>query len=116
MKVVVLGGAGDMGSEAVRELIKFTGVKQVTVADINTEAAEKLASAIGDKRVAVEKVDATSHLDLVGVIKGHDGPSGAAPYTYLRAHQTKANILCRLLLEKKKDTEDYRVLSANHIE
>lgn len=77
MKVVVLGGAGDMGSEAVRDLIKFTDVKQVTVADINTEAAEKLASAIGDKRVAVEKVDATSHLDLVGVIKGHDLAAGA---------------------------------------
>lgn len=55
MKVVVLGGAGDMGSEAVRDLIEFTDAKQVTVADMNTEAAEKLAASIGDKRVAVKK-------------------------------------------------------------
>jgi lysine 6-dehydrogenase len=77
VKVVVLGGAGDMGSEAVRDLIKFTDVEQVTVADLNTEAAGKLASEIGDRRVAVQKVDATSHEDLVGVIRGHDVAAGA---------------------------------------
>ncbi len=77
MKVVVLGGAGDMGSEAVRDLIKFTDAKQVTVADMNTEAADNLAAAIGDKRIAVQKVDATSHEELVGVIKGHDVAAGA---------------------------------------
>ena len=28
--------------------------------------------------------------------------SGAVSYTHLRAHETKANLVCRLLLEKKK--------------
>src|SRR5660398_317070 len=34
-------------------------------------------------------------------------PSGsrAVSYTHLRAHETKANLVCRLLLEKKKKTE-----------
>lgn len=77
MRVVVLGGAGDMGSEAVRDLIEFTDVKQVTVADLNTEAAAKLAGEIGGKRVVVRKVDATSHEDLVRVIKDHDVAAGA---------------------------------------
>ncbi len=27
---------------------------------------------------------------------------GAVSYTHLRAHETKANLVCRLLLEKKK--------------
>ena len=29
----------------------------------------------------------------------------AVSYTHLRAHETKANLVCRLLLEKKKTTE-----------
>ncbi|GFP43748.1 hypothetical protein HKBW3C_02877 [Candidatus Hakubella thermalkaliphila] len=44
MKVVVLGGAGDMGSEAVKELVKFPEVERITIADLNTAAAEKLVS------------------------------------------------------------------------
>ena len=29
--------------------------------------------------------------------------SGTVSYTHLRAHETKANLVCRLLLEKKKN-------------
>src|SRR5660397_272253 len=31
-------------------------------------------------------------------------------YTHLRAHETKANIVCRLLLEKKKKTKKHKKL------
>lgn len=77
MKVIVLGGAGDMGSEAVRDLIQSPDVKQVTIGDLNTEAAEKLASSLDDRRIVVQKVDATSHEDLVRVMRGHDVAAGA---------------------------------------
>ena len=77
MKVVVLGGAGDMGSEAVRDLVAFTDVERVTIADLNLEAAEKLAQSLGDRRVAVEGVDAASRSDLVRVLRGHDTAAGA---------------------------------------
>ena len=30
------------------------------------------------------------------------GNVGAVSYTHLRAHETKANLVCRLLLEQKK--------------
>src|SRR5660398_289801 len=30
---------------------------------------------------------------------------GSVSYTHLRAHETKANLVCRLLLEKKKKTK-----------
>ena len=33
-----------------------------------------------------------------------NGLYGPVSYTHLRAHETKANIVCRLLLEKKKST------------
>src|SRR5660398_313515 len=31
--------------------------------------------------------------------------AGPVSYTHLRAHETKANLVCRLLLEKKKKTQ-----------
>jgi saccharopine dehydrogenase-like NADP-dependent oxidoreductase len=77
VKVVVLGGAGDMGSETVRDLIQYTDVSKVTIADRNREAAEKLAQSLGDERIAVETVDAACHDDLVRVLSGHDVAAGA---------------------------------------
>jgi saccharopine dehydrogenase-like NADP-dependent oxidoreductase len=77
MKIVVLGGTGDMGSAAVRDLLKFTDVQQVTIASRNTAAAEKLAFALDDPRTVVQKVEAASHADLVKVMQGHDVAAGA---------------------------------------
>ncbi len=42
----------------------------------------------------------------------------AVPCTHLRAHETKANLVCRLLLEKKKtkdETCETEGTSADHI-
>jgi lysine 6-dehydrogenase len=77
MKIVVLGGSGDMGSAAVRDLLTYTEVQRVTIAARNTAAAEKLAIALNDSRLAVQKVEATSHEDLVRVMQGHDVAAGA---------------------------------------
>lgn len=71
MNIIVLGGAGDMASRAVRELAVEPEVTAVTVADYNLPAAEQLASELGDKVMAV-KVDANDHLALVSAIRGHD--------------------------------------------
>lgn len=71
MKIVALGGAGDMGSEAVRDLVKNEIVEKVIIADYNEEAAKNLADVLGDKAEAVF-VDANVHNNLVEVIKGQD--------------------------------------------
>ena len=34
---------------------------------------------------------------------------GSVSYTHLRAHETKANLVCRLLLEKKKKKKNLAV-------
>src|SRR5660397_210007 len=50
-------------------------------------------------------VDCPGHADYVkNMITGAAQMDGAIPvsYTHLRAHETKANLVCRLLLEKKK--------------
>lgn len=77
MKVIVLGGAGDMGSEAVRDLVRNTEISVLTIADLNEGAAEKLAASLDDRRVTVQKVDATSHENLVEVMRGHAVAAGA---------------------------------------
>ena len=47
-----------------------------------------------DKKVVVYFTDGTSRY---GILSGTESVS----YTHLRAHETKANLVCRLLLEKK---------------
>ena len=39
------------------------------------------------------------------IIPGRSAVAGPVSYTHLRAHETKANLVCRLLLEKKKKKE-----------
>ena len=44
--------------------------------------------------ILVEKIEEATNI-------AQDAP-GTVSYTHLRAHETKANLVCRLLLEKKK--------------
>jgi len=78
VKVLVLGGAGDMGSEAIRDLLSYPEVEQVTIGDLNTSAASKIVSSIeGGSRLKIERVDATSPEDLEAVMAGHSVVAGA---------------------------------------
>ncbi len=77
MKVMVLGGAGDMGAAAVRDLVNIPEVKQVTIADINVKVAKNLAATSGKNKARVQMVDATSRDALVGAMRGHDVVAGA---------------------------------------
>jgi lysine 6-dehydrogenase len=80
MKIIVLGGAGDMASRAVRELAAEPDVTAVTVADSNQGAAESLASELGAK-VSAAWVDANDHEALVAAIQGHNAAaSGIGPF------------------------------------
>src|SRR5660397_284745 len=48
--------------------------------------------------VLLESGQSVSLENSVGILK----PITPVSYTHLRAHETKANLVCRLLLEKKK--------------
>ena len=52
MRIVVLGGAGHIGSGVVRELNKRAHDIEVIVADKNLGGAEKLATELGGKTSA----------------------------------------------------------------
>ncbi|AEE92135.1 Saccharopine dehydrogenase [Tepidanaerobacter acetatoxydans Re1] len=71
MKITVLGGAGDMGSRAVRDLAKSEEVTELVIADINIAAAKKLADALGEKVKAVY-IDANRPETLISAMQGKD--------------------------------------------
>lgn len=71
MKVLVLGGAGDMALVALDELKREDCVKQVTIADLNESKAASLARERGE-RFSAAAVDATDHDSLVRLMKLHD--------------------------------------------
>ncbi|MFC1890132.1 saccharopine dehydrogenase NADP-binding domain-containing protein, partial [Thermodesulfobacteriota bacterium] len=74
MRVIVLGGAGDMGSRAVEDLAASEGVTSVTIADRNASASARLAESLRGKGAAVDvkAVDADDHKGLVEAMRGCD--------------------------------------------
>ncbi len=72
MRIIVLGGAGDMGSKAVRDLAEQPDVGSLVIGDYNEDAARALAGEIGDERVSALQVDANDHDALVGAVEPFD--------------------------------------------
>ena len=79
MRIIVLGGAGDIGSRAVEELATTEGLQGLTIADLDTERAQALADRLENSVVKLEvaTVDATDHDALVETIRGHDVAASA---------------------------------------
>jgi lysine 6-dehydrogenase len=82
MKILVLGGAGDMAKDVLDELQKEKTVKQVTIADLNLDRATQ-ESGKRDKRFIAGKLDANDHARVVEMMKQHDISLGfAGPFYY----------------------------------
>jgi lysine 6-dehydrogenase len=78
-RIIVLGGAGDMGSRAVWELASEPDVASITIADLNVDAAQRVAVDLTQQigppdglQISAERVDADDHAALVDVIRDHD--------------------------------------------
>lgn len=70
-KIIVLGGAGHIGSVIVSELCNLDQNLEITIADKNIEKAKETAEMVGGN-VKVLQVDATAEDSLVNFIKGFD--------------------------------------------
>jgi saccharopine dehydrogenase-like NADP-dependent oxidoreductase len=94
MKVIALGGAGDMGRRAVADLALQPEVEEITVADYNNDAARKLAVELGGApHVAPLRVDANDHSALVNSLLGHDVAfSAIGPFYKFEAKVARAAI------------------------
>jgi len=89
--IVVLGGAGTMGSEVIRQLIRRSDAK-ITVADANSKALSRLAAELGD-RIDTSVVDANDFSGLVQLMKGADvAVSTVGPFYKYGSKVVKASI------------------------
>lgn len=70
MKILLLG-AGSMGAKAAQTLASFDEITRVTVADLKLEAAERVASACGDKAFALQ-LDVTDRTSLMSAMAEAD--------------------------------------------
>ncbi len=90
MKVLVLGGAGDMARDALDELAREGAVQGVTIADINLEKAEQEASR-RDSRFRACRLDAGEHSQVVDLMRGHAIALGfAGPFYYFERRLAEA--------------------------
>jgi len=92
MRFIVLGGAGDMGNEAVRALAATPEVEEVMVADLNLKAAQALAAELGGP-VRAGALDVLDHRGLVQAVRGYDAALGfVGPFVYFERPQAQAAI------------------------
>ena len=68
-----------------------------------TPAFDYVDGAAGNEATARRAREAFDAVELVPKVLSPTPNISPVSYTHLRAHETKANLVCRLLLEKKKD-------------
>ena len=93
-RIVVLGGAGNMGRVAVRTAASLDGIREVIIADRDLAAAEKIASETASSakvRVHAEQIDVTDSMTLrrllseAGAVLNTTGPFHKFGVPILRA-------------------------------
>ena len=75
MKILVLGGTGDMGRRAVLDLAQAPDVSVLTIAGRSVKKAETLAQQVGAKARAAS-VDVNDHARLVALMRGTTSSPG----------------------------------------
>ena len=96
MRVLALGGAGDMGRTAVTTLVNSSSIKSITVADSNYKLAEKFVGYANSKKLSTAKIDATEKHNLLDLIYQHDlVMSTVGPYYKFGPMITEACIVAK---------------------
>jgi len=93
MKIIVIGGAGDMGSRAVRCLAEFNEVECITIADRDCARSSRLAYELWCSKVDTVEVDADNFSRLVDNMKGYDvAASALGPFYKYEAKVAQAAV------------------------
>ena len=72
MKVLALGGIGDMGRIAVISLLPSPKVSAITIADKNIGMAEVFVELVGSNKLSAVEIDVKDQEELVDLISHHD--------------------------------------------
>lgn len=81
-KLLVLGGAGLIGSEVVRDLSRTSEFEEIVLGDINTKKVQKLADSLDDSRVKVLTLDIENRSETVKLMKNFDIVCNCLPFKY----------------------------------
>lgn len=68
-KIVVLGGAGGMGSEAVKDLSLNNAFSEIIVADADQKGLDRLVTELNNENVSTTKIDVNDFDRLVQLLK-----------------------------------------------
>lgn len=71
-RIVVLGGAGLMGSEVTADLLNEPDIDEVVIADVQLDRARALAERLGDPRVEVAEADVRDTHACATLARGAD--------------------------------------------
>lgn len=80
MRILVLGGAGKMGSIAVQSLALDDRVDEVIIADLNVEQAQTVADYLDSPKISIQAVDIKDQDAFVAVLRGADACLNATTY------------------------------------
>jgi saccharopine dehydrogenase-like NADP-dependent oxidoreductase len=80
MKIVVLGGAGKMGSVVVQDLVENQRVHEVVIADLNLHAAKEIANYLNSPKISIQQVDLTIHNSMISALRDTDACVNATVY------------------------------------
>jgi len=72
MKVLALGGSGDMGRMAVSILLESPKITSITVADINLERVKHFIELVGSEKLNPVEIDVNDKDRLADLISSHD--------------------------------------------
>lgn len=82
MRVLALGGAGAVCSEATRDLAEYSDFDEIVIGELDVAAAEELADDIRDPRVTVQRVDASDPAALAALFAGFDVVMNGLPFKF----------------------------------
>lgn len=82
MRILVLGGAGAMGTVTVRDLAESLDVSQIVIGDVSVEKANCVKNAIVSKKITVRHLDVSNQTDTVEAMKEADAVANALPYQF----------------------------------
>ncbi|MFX1283885.1 MAG: saccharopine dehydrogenase family protein [Promethearchaeota archaeon] len=108
MKLLILGGAGDMGSYIVKDAVKFGTIwTKIAIADINEKKAKRIMSQLNDSRLEFIKVDATNHDEMVNLMKHYEiACSAIGPFYFFGPKIARAAIEAKIPLVDICDDPD----------
>lgn len=72
MKVLALGGSGNMGKMAVAILLESPNISHITVADKNYERAKYFVYLVGSDKLEAAQIDVTERDKLIDLISSND--------------------------------------------